>query len=60
MFKMLIQRELKLRIEEEEKILLFYVRYEKEIVKMSSKLEWEIEVDECLDTLIGLYRLLKK
>ena len=52
--------ELKIRIEEEEKILQFYARYEGEIKQMTSKLEWEKEVDECLDMLIELYQLLKK
>jgi vacuolar-type H+-ATPase subunit B/Vma2 len=53
-------KELKARVEEEEKFLQFYVRYEEEIIKMTSKREWEIEIDECLDILIDLYRLLKK
>jgi hypothetical protein len=57
---MLNQLELKARIEEEEKNLLFFVRYEMEITEMNSRLEWEMGVDECLDILIPLYRLLKK
>ena len=56
---MLNRDELKNRIDEEERILDFYVRYEEEIIKMTSKIEWEIEVDECLDNLSILYRLLK-
>jgi len=56
---MLNQDELKARIEEEEKIIQFYVRFEKEIKKMTSEREWEKEVDECLDILIPLYLLLK-
>jgi hypothetical protein len=56
---MMNNQELKARIEEEEKILQFYVRYEKEIIRMTSKREWEIEVDESLDLLSNLYRLLK-
>ncbi|MCL1933502.1 MAG: hypothetical protein FWF53_06815 [Candidatus Azobacteroides sp.] len=57
---MLNQNELKARIEEEKKLLEFYVRYEKDIVKMTSETEWEIEVNECLDNLIQLYLLLKE
>jgi hypothetical protein len=53
-------QELKTRIEEEEKILQFYVRYEKEIIQLTSKREWEIEVDDSIDLLIDLYRLLKR
>jgi len=51
--------EIKAHIEEDEKILQFYVRYEEEIIQMTSKQEWEKEVDECLDVLIDLYRQLK-
>ena len=51
--------ELKARIEEEEELLQFYVRYEEEIIQMTSEREWKNEVDECLDVLIDLYRLLK-
>ena len=51
--------ELNARIKEDEEILDFYVRYEEDIIKMTSKREWEIEVDECLDNLSKLYRLLK-
>jgi hypothetical protein len=54
------QSELKARIEEEEKILLFFVRYEKEVIKMTSEPEWEMGVNDCLDILSPLYRLLKK
>lgn len=57
---MMSREGLKARIEEEEKILQFYARYEKEIIRMTSKQEWEIEVDECLDLLNNLYRLLKE
>jgi hypothetical protein len=57
---MLNRKELKARMEEEEKILLFYVRYEKEIIEMTSEREWLIEVDECLDILIEIYQLLKQ
>ena len=53
-------KELKARIEEEENLLLFYARYEEEIKQMTSKREWEKEVDECLDILIDLYQLLKE
>jgi hypothetical protein len=56
---MLNKKELKARIEDEEKLLQFYVRYEEEITEMTSYKEWEVEVDECLDILIELYRLLK-
>jgi hypothetical protein len=56
---MMNNQELKARIEEEEKILQFYARYEKDVIQMTSKREWEVEVDECLDILIPLYRLLK-
>jgi len=58
-FELLNKEELKTRIEEDIKILQFYVRYEKEVIQMTSKLEWEKEVDDCLDILIDLYRLLK-
>ncbi len=51
--------ELKARIEEEKNLLLFYVRYEEEIKKMTSEREWEKEVDDCLDNLLKLFRLLK-
>jgi hypothetical protein len=51
--------ELKAHIEEEEKLLDFYTRYKKEIIEMTSEREWEIEVDECLERLNRLYRLLK-
>jgi len=51
-------KKLKVRIDEEEKILQFYVRFEKDIIKMTSEREWEKEVDECLDILIPLYQLL--
>ena len=51
--------ELKARIEEEKRLLLFYVRYEEDIIQMTSKREWEKELDECLDNLIDLFRLLK-
>jgi hypothetical protein len=57
---MLNRKELKARIEEEEKVLQFYVRYEKEIIKMTSSPEWETEVNECLDLLADLYKLLKE
>lgn len=57
---MLNKEELKARIEEEEKILQFYVRYKEQVIKMGSDREWEIEVDECLDRLSNLYRLLKE
>ena len=53
------KQELKERIEEDEKILQFYVRFEKDIIQMTSEREWEKEVDECLDILIPLYQLLK-
>ena len=53
------KQELKDRIEEDEKILQFYVRFEKDIKQMTSEREWEKEVDECLDILIPLYQLLK-
>ncbi|GHV11762.1 hypothetical protein FACS1894162_7400 [Bacteroidia bacterium] len=52
-------KELKALIDEESKFLEFYVRYEEDVIKMSSKREWEIEVDECLDHLIIYYRRLK-
>jgi hypothetical protein len=57
---MLNRKELKARMEEEKNILLFYVRYEKEIIEMTSEREWETEVDECLDILIEICRLLKQ
>jgi len=57
---MIDQTELNACIEENEKLLIFYVRYREDIIAMSSRLEWEIEVDECLDELINLYRLLKE
>jgi hypothetical protein len=57
---MINKEELKARIEEEKKILQFYARYEKEIIRMTSIREWEIEVDESLDLLNDLYRLLKR
>jgi len=56
---MLNQEELKARIEEEKKILEFYVRYEKDIIQMSTKTEWELGVNDCLDNLNSLYELLK-
>lgn len=51
--------ELKARIEEEKNLLLFYVRYEEDIKQMTSEQEWEKEIDDCLDNLINLIRLLK-
>lgn len=60
-FEMLYKsEELKARIEEEKKLLVFYAQYEEEIQKMTSKREWEKEIDECLDILIELFRLLKE
>ena len=53
------KEDLKALIEEEEKILLFYARYEKKIVKMTSYREWEMGVDASLDILIDLYQRLK-
>jgi hypothetical protein len=52
------KRKIKALIEEEIKILDFYVRYEDEIKEIATKREWEIEVDECLDNLIIYYQLL--
>lgn len=52
-------QELKARIEEEKKLLLFYVRYKEEIIQMTSEWEWEKEVDDCLDILVDLFQLLK-
>ncbi|MDR1402279.1 MAG: hypothetical protein LBJ60_01075 [Tannerellaceae bacterium] len=54
------EEELKARIKEEEEMLQFYIRYEKEITQMTSQSEWKIEIDECLDLLADLYKLLKK
>lgn len=54
------KKELKARIEEEEKILQFFARYEKEFIEFHSKPEWEIGVDDTLDVLIDLYQLLKR
>ena len=54
------EKELNALIEEEKKILEFYVRYKKSIEKMTSNREWEIEVNECLDRLFNYCRLLKE
>ena len=56
---MLNKQGLKARIEEEVKILQFFIRYEEEIIKMTSGAEWENGVNDCLDRLIDLFRLLK-
>ena len=52
------KRELKAFIEEEKKILEFYSRYKEDIEKTTSNKDWEIEVNECLERLLNLYRLL--
>jgi RecB family endonuclease NucS len=53
------EQELKAKIEEDEKIIQFYIRYKKEIIKMTSEREWEKEIDESLDILIPLYQLFR-
>jgi len=60
MIKMFNQKDLKARIEEEEKLLQFYVRYRSQIIKMSSEHGWEIEVNECLDIIKEFYQMLKE
>jgi len=56
---MINKQNLEDRIIEEKRLLDFYVRYEDDIIKMTSKREWKLEVDECLDCLNELYDLLK-
>jgi len=56
---MLNKQGLKFRIEDEMKILQFFVRYEEEIMQMTSETEWENGVNDCLDRLIDLFKLLK-
>jgi hypothetical protein len=58
--EMMSKIELNARIEEEKKNLMFYVRYREDIIEMHSEQEWVAEVDDCLDILIELYRLLKE
>jgi hypothetical protein len=45
------REELKALIEEEKELLHFFAAYEDEIKGFESKAEWEVAVDECLDTL---------